>query len=67
MHSDPEPAIDTLYRTKAFAEKDNIWVVGAHDFSVGESIEPGVKEIQGLVAIDDWREKKWKKPLQEKL
>lgn len=67
MHSDPEPAIDTIYRTKALAEKDNIWVVAAHDFSVGQSIQPGVKEIQGLVQINDWREKRWKKSLHEKL
>ncbi|KAJ4384559.1 hypothetical protein N0V86_000159 [Didymella sp. IMI 355093] len=67
MHSDPEPALDTIYRTKEFAEKDNIWVVAAHDFSVGENIQPGVKEIQGLVQINDWREKEWKKPLHEKL
>lgn len=67
MHSDPEPAVDTIYRTKEFAEKDNIWVVAAHDFSVGEAIEPGVKEIQGLIAINNWREKKWKKALQGKL
>jgi glyoxylase-like metal-dependent hydrolase (beta-lactamase superfamily II) len=67
MHSDPEPALDTIYRTKEFAEKDNIWVVAAHDFSVGENIQPGVKEIQGLVQINDWRAKKWKKPLHGKL
>ncbi|KZM22528.1 uncharacterized protein EKO05_0009602 [Ascochyta rabiei] len=65
MHTDPDTALDTIYRTREFAEKDNIWVVAAHDFSVGESIEPGVKEIEGLVALNDWREKKWKKPLDE--
>lgn len=67
MHSAPEAALDTIYRTKEFAEKENIWVVAAHDFSVGENIQPGVKEIQGLVQINDWREKKWKKPLHGKL
>lgn len=67
MHSDPEQALDTIYRTKKFAEKDNIWVVAAHDFSIGESIEPGVKEIQGLIAINEWREKKWKKSLHSHL
>lgn len=66
MHSDPEPAVDTMYRTKEFAEKDNIWVVAAHDFTIGQSIEPGVKEIEGLIPINDWREKKWKNPLHEK-
>lgn len=67
MHTDPETALDTIFRTKAFAEKDNIWVVAAHDFNVGQNIEPGVKEVQGLVAINDWRKKKWKTPLREKL
>ncbi|KAJ4984521.1 hypothetical protein SVAN01_09996 [Stagonosporopsis vannaccii] len=67
MHTDPVPALDTIYRTKAFAEKDNVWVIAAHDFSVGQAIEPGVKEIEGLVSINDWREKKWKTPLREKL
>lgn len=66
MYTDPESALGTIYRTKKFAEKDNIWVVAAHDFSVGQNIEPGAKEIQGLVEINDWREKKWKKPLYEK-
>ncbi|KAF1928897.1 uncharacterized protein M421DRAFT_100651 [Didymella exigua CBS 183.55] len=63
MHSDPETALGTIYRTKEFAQKDNVWVVAAHDFSVGNNIQPGVKEIQGLVQINDWQEKKWKKPL----
>jgi hypothetical protein len=26
-----------------------------------------VKEIQDLISIDDWQERKWKKPLHEKL
>ncbi|KAF1362525.1 hypothetical protein EJ07DRAFT_106838 [Lizonia empirigonia] len=53
MHSDPEAVLDTIYRTKELAGKDNIWVVAAHDFTVGEAI---VKKIQGLVALNDWRE-----------
>jgi hypothetical protein len=63
MHSDPEVAIESLFRTREFADKDNIWVVGAHDFSVGEGIKPGVKEIEGLVEINPWYENGWKKTL----
>ena len=67
MHADPESALDTMYRTREFAKRENIWVIAAHDFSVGQKIRPGVKEIQGLVPIDDWQERNWKKPLYEKL
>jgi glyoxylase-like metal-dependent hydrolase (beta-lactamase superfamily II) len=63
MHSDPEVAIESLYRTREFADQETIWVVGAHDFSVGEGIKPGVKEIDGLVEINQWYEKGWKKVL----
>ncbi|KAJ4365693.1 hypothetical protein N0V83_008313 [Neocucurbitaria cava] len=63
MHGDPEQAIDTIWRTKKFAEEKNIWVVAAHDFSVGEAIEPGKKVIEGLVEINGWYEEGWKKPL----
>lgn len=28
MHADPEQAVDTMVRTKAFSEKKNIWVTG---------------------------------------
>ncbi|KAJ8113369.1 hypothetical protein OPT61_g4483 [Boeremia exigua] len=67
MHTDPEIALDAIYRTKEFAERENIWVIAAHDFSVGQKIKPGVKEIQGLILVNDWREKKWKKLPQGKL
>ena len=67
MHTDPEPALDTIYRTKAFAEKDNVWVIAAHDFSVGQNIEPGAKDIQGLIPVNNWRENKWKALSREKL
>lgn len=67
MHSDPDEAIDTIWRTKAFGEKKNVWVIAAHDFSVGESIAPGMKEIEGLVDVSNWHEKGWKKSLQSSL
>ncbi|KAF1977089.1 hypothetical protein BU23DRAFT_319670 [Bimuria novae-zelandiae CBS 107.79] len=60
MHSDPEVAVDTMWRTRAFAQKDNVWIMGAHDFSVGEALRKGEKEIEGLVLINDWQAKKWK-------
>ncbi|ORY12000.1 beta-lactamase-like protein [Clohesyomyces aquaticus] len=59
MHADPDQAIDTMFRTKAFAEKDNVWVIGAHDFSVGEAIAPGKKLIEGLVLLNGWKENGW--------
>jgi glyoxylase-like metal-dependent hydrolase (beta-lactamase superfamily II) len=64
MHADPEIAIDNMHRTKKLSEKANVWILGAHDFGVGEAIAPGKKEIEGLVRVNDWREKGWKKPFQ---
>lgn len=61
MHSDPEAALDTITRAHEMSKRDNIWVLGAHDFSIGEAIKPGVKEIEGLVLVNDWRDKGWKK------
>lgn len=60
MHSDPEVAIKTIHRTQAFAHKDNVWVMAAHDFSIGETLRKGEKEIGGLILINDWRRRKWK-------
>ncbi|PVH97705.1 hypothetical protein DM02DRAFT_597228 [Periconia macrospinosa] len=61
MHTDPEVAIDTMARTKAFYEKENVLVAGAHDFSVGEAIVSGKEEIEGLVCLNEWRSKGWGK------
>jgi glyoxylase-like metal-dependent hydrolase (beta-lactamase superfamily II) len=61
MHADPEQAIDTIFRTREFARNKNIWVIGAHDPSIGEGPKPGEKEINGLVEINGWHEKGWKK------
>ncbi|KAB2103085.1 hypothetical protein AG0111_0g9327 [Alternaria gaisen] len=63
MHADPEQAVNTMLRTREFTQKDNVWVIGAHDISVGEGINPGVKELEGLVGINNWLEKGWKKRL----
>jgi glyoxylase-like metal-dependent hydrolase (beta-lactamase superfamily II) len=63
MHSEPEIAIETIWRTRQFAERDEVWVVAAHDSSVGEGIGKGVKEIEGLVEIGAWKEKGWKNSL----
>ncbi|KAF2121742.1 hypothetical protein BDV96DRAFT_482477 [Lophiotrema nucula] len=67
MHTDPEVAVDTIYRTRALAERSNVWVVGAHDHSVGDGIGPGKQEIEGLVLLNDWKMKAWKKPLSARL
>jgi glyoxylase-like metal-dependent hydrolase (beta-lactamase superfamily II) len=61
MHADPEQAIDTIFRTREFVRNKNIWVIGAHDPSIGEGPKPGEKEINGLVEINEWHEKGWKK------
>lgn len=60
MHADPEVAVETIHRTRAFALRDNVWVMAAHDFSVGEALRKGEKEIEGLILINGWRGKKWK-------
>ncbi|PSN62658.1 hypothetical protein BS50DRAFT_532089 [Corynespora cassiicola Philippines] len=64
MHSEPDVAIDTIFRTRAFAERDNVWVIGAHDFSVGEGISSalgGAQPLDGLVQLNSWRANGWKK------
>jgi glyoxylase-like metal-dependent hydrolase (beta-lactamase superfamily II) len=61
MHSEPEIAIDTIWRTREFAKRDNVWVVAAHDYTIGEGIQKGKKVIEGLVDINEWKEKQWKK------
>lgn len=60
MHSDPERAIDTIFRTRKCSESENIWVVGAHDFSIMESVRPGVGSVEGLVLLNEWRGNGWK-------
>lgn len=61
MHSEPEVAMETMKRTREFARRENVWVVGAHDFSIGEVVRPGVEVIEGLVLLNDWKKKGWKK------
>jgi hypothetical protein len=36
-------------------------VVAAHDYTIGEGIQKGKKVIEGLVDINEWKEKQWKK------
>jgi glyoxylase-like metal-dependent hydrolase (beta-lactamase superfamily II) len=60
MHGDSEMAIDTMFRAKRCAEEDNIWVVGAHDFSIADAISPKTEAVIGLVLLTDWRDKGWK-------
>jgi len=63
MHLEPAIAIETIWRTRKFAEREDVWVVAAHDYSFGECIERGVKEIKGLVELSDWKTKGWKKDI----
>jgi glyoxylase-like metal-dependent hydrolase (beta-lactamase superfamily II) len=67
IHTDPEQALDTIFRTREFALRDQVWVLAAHDFSVGESIQPGVRVIEGLVEVNDWKKKGWKDSLKVNL
>jgi glyoxylase-like metal-dependent hydrolase (beta-lactamase superfamily II) len=60
MHSDPETAIDTMYRAKRCAEDDHIWVVGAHDFTIVDSVSPKTGPVKGLVLLSDWHANGWK-------
>ncbi|KAF2007933.1 hypothetical protein P154DRAFT_390705, partial [Amniculicola lignicola CBS 123094] len=68
MHLDEEAAIDLMYRLRTCAERETVWVVAAHDFSVGDKIiksgKGDVKDkngiIQGLVDLHDWRDNGWK-------
>jgi glyoxylase-like metal-dependent hydrolase (beta-lactamase superfamily II) len=60
MHSDPDVAIDTMFRAKRCAEEENIWVVAAHDFSVADAVSPETDAVKGLVLLTNWREKGWK-------
>lgn len=54
MHADPEEDIHSWFRTRNFAEQQNVWVLGAHDCSVGEDIALG-KKIEGSVVLNDWK------------
>jgi glyoxylase-like metal-dependent hydrolase (beta-lactamase superfamily II) len=65
MHAEPDVAIESIWRMRKFAERGDVWVVGAHDFSVGEGIESGKKVLDGLVEMNEWREKGWKKKLDD--
>lgn len=63
MHSEPDVAIETIWRARKFAGREECWVLGAHDFSAGGGIQSG-KEIEGLVDVSAWREKGWKNELE---
>lgn len=63
MHADPEAAMDTIWRTRRFAEEDNVWVLGAHDFSVNKQIAPGKQSISGLLEISMWKQRGWNNKL----
>jgi hypothetical protein len=70
MHAEPELAIQTMWRVRKTAEREDCWVVGAHDFSVGEGIlgkkgEGGKEILEGVMDISGWRERGWKRVLEE--
>jgi len=60
MHEDPDRAVDTMLRTRVFAQRHNVWVVGAHDPLVLEAVNSGKNPVKGLITIDGWRREGWK-------
>lgn len=61
MHEDPETAIDTMYRTRRCAEEDNLWVVGAHDFSLFDALGTNTNSLDCLFLLTEWRKNGWKR------
>jgi glyoxylase-like metal-dependent hydrolase (beta-lactamase superfamily II) len=64
MHGDPETAINTMFRTRRCAQEKNIWVVGAHDFTISRAVSPNTDTVDGLVLLTDWHKRGWKQQLQ---
>jgi glyoxylase-like metal-dependent hydrolase (beta-lactamase superfamily II) len=60
MHSNPEIAIMTMFRTKRCAEEENIWVVGSHDFSIHDTFSAKKDALKGMLLLTDWRKNGWK-------
>lgn len=60
VHTDANLAIDTIYRTREFARRENCWVIAAHDADVQASLAAGQKCVEGLVFLNDWKHKGWK-------
>jgi glyoxylase-like metal-dependent hydrolase (beta-lactamase superfamily II) len=60
MHRDPDIAINTIFRARRCAKEDNIWALGAHDFSIKTAISPDTDSVEGLVLLNDWRQAGWK-------
>ncbi|KAF2492933.1 Metallo-hydrolase/oxidoreductase [Lophium mytilinum] len=63
MHGDGRLAVEMMWRARAMAERKNVWVIGAHDEEVGEALNEGKGDIQGLMDLRNWREKGWKRNL----
>ena len=60
MHGDPEVSVNTMFRTKRCVEEENIWAVGAHDFTINQAVSPHSNTVKGMVLLTDWRENGWK-------
>ncbi|KAH7095037.1 beta-lactamase-like protein [Paraphoma chrysanthemicola] len=65
MHGEPDIAIETIWRARKMAEQEEVWVIAAHDFSVGNALVEGKKEVEGLVEINEWKEKGWKRNMEK--
>jgi hypothetical protein len=60
VHTDDDLAIDSIYRTQAFAKHPNCWVIAAHDSDIQASLAAGQSSVEGLVLLNDWKYQGWK-------
>ncbi|CAL5869140.1 uncharacterized protein PFLUO_LOCUS3368 [Penicillium psychrofluorescens] len=60
VHTDDDLAIDSIYRTREFAQRANCWVIAAHDSDIQTSLAAGQSCVEGLVLLNDWKHKGWK-------
>ncbi|KAJ5146756.1 hypothetical protein N7476_001706 [Penicillium atrosanguineum] len=60
VHIDDNLAIDTIYRTREFAQHVNCWVIATHDAEIQSSLAAGQNCVEGLVLLNDWRREGWK-------
>ncbi|KAJ5818169.1 Metallo-hydrolase/oxidoreductase [Penicillium riverlandense] len=60
VHANDDLAIDSIYRTREFAKRENCWVIAAHDSDIQASLAPGQNSVEGLVLLNNWKHKGWK-------
>ncbi|KAF5572235.1 metallo-hydrolase oxidoreductase [Fusarium pseudocircinatum] len=60
IHENPSLAMESMFRARSFACRDNIWVISAHDATVAQPFNDGEAEVEGLVKLNEWRANGWK-------